>query len=1190
MKHIKTLIVAAALTHNVCGNISAQTASVVINEIMPANIDILIDPSWNYGGFVEFYNPTSTPFVLYGCYLSDDPENLTKWKIADSKATMKSNGFCTIWFDHNDVYCKTQCPFKLDVEGGTIYLSNKSGELIAKQDYPAAVRRCSYARTKDGSEEWSWCAEPTQGKSNNTAKFASTQLDAPVVSKNGQVFTGSLQVTVNIPAGATLKYTTNGSVPTSTNGSTSTTGVFNVSKSIAYRFRLFKDGYLPSDVVTRSYILNDKNFCVPIISVVTDDKNLNGADYGIFVQGNGHGRPGRCAENDNNYYNWNMDWDRPVSMEYFEDGKEVCFAQEVNMSMCGGWSRAWTPHSFKLKANKVYGLKYMPYSFFPDKPHVKTKTLQMRNGGNGASDNSMKIIDGLLQGIVAESGIDIDYQSFKPAFVYINGSLYNVLNMREANNKHFAYSNRGLDDDEIDQFEEDPDSNYVQMEGTKDAFRQWYNLTKTASTAESYEKIKQLVDIDEYVNYMAIQFYLGGDDWPQNNIKGYRPRVEGGKFRFVLFDLDFAFNKTANTFTDFANKQHYTFNRQKGIYSGKQLVNSEIEFVTIFLNMLNNAEFRKKFIDTYCMVAGSVFDPERSKEIITEIANYAETALSQIKKSSWGWTSYETGWDSANKAINNLTTTRQNNMISALKNYAKMKLTGVSSIRGSLKSNIDEGRILMNGMPVPTNKFSGQLFPPMTVSTEAPAGYKFVGWSKGGGTQQVTAFAQGSSWSYYDKGSLDGKQWNKTSYTESWASGNAPIGYKTGSTWAGTTIKTQTAQKLPTYYFRKKFTLDFAPQASNNFTLNLWADDGCIVYVNGTEVGRFNMPSGNVTYNSLASQYCDDYTFPQSMSISSSLLKKGENLIAVEIHNNETTSSDALWDASLVYTAQVAGNVVSTEKEYTLPTTGSFDLTAVWERMSDEELAADRAVPVRINEVSAGNSVYVNEYFSKEDWIELYNTTGKSIDIAGMYLSDNINKPTKFQFQSGDISTVIEPYGFRVVWCDKDEAQSQLHTSFKLGNEQAFVVLTASDQSWADTLQYCPHDGSQTIGRYPDGSNTVYAMNVPTIGKSNLICSYDTVHVELTQEDIAAAIDAPTVINHDGGMSIAYINGYIIVKSEQSAKAQLAVYTMAGQQVASSVMNLAGGHDAYSVNLPSGLYVAVVKDAEGRQCVTKFYR
>ncbi len=801
-----------------------------------------------------------------------------------------------------------------------------------------------------------------------------------------------------------------------------------------------------------------------------------------------------------------------------------------------------------------------------------------------------KALDFLVKNSGVRRNLEVDFFGGEPTlnFDVVKELVAYGRSLEEPNNKHFAYSNRGLDDDEIDQFEEDPDSNYVQMEGTKDAFKELYNLTKTATNTESYEKIKNLLDIDEFINYMAIELYLGGDDWPHNNVKGYRPRIENGKFRFVLFDLDFAFNRGSNAFTAFANEQRYTFNAQMGKYAGKQLQNAEIEFVTIFLNLLNNEEFRKKFIDTFCVVAGSIFEPSRCNEIVTEIADYADMAFNQVTRQDWWGTSTESCWESANRVIDNLSSSRQNTMISAMKSFSRMKLSGKTPIKATLKSNIDDGRILINDQVVPTNRFSGQLFPPITIRTEAPAGYRFVGWTTGSGTQQKNVFGNSSVWYYYDKGSLDGKQWNKDTYTETWSSGTAPIGYKGTSTWAGTTIKTTTAEKKYTYYFRKSFTLDFTPTDENKFTLSFIVDDGCVVYINGKEVGRFNMPSGTIKYNTYASQYCDDFQFPQTIAIPASLLKRGANLIAVEVHNNDVSSSDALWDASLTYTSQTQGTIKSTEQIFALPATGTFDYTAVWEKLPEEELLNDNAVPVRINEVSAGNSMYVNEYFDKEDWVELYNTTNKSVDIAGMYLSDNIKKPKKFQFEKGDVSTVIEPYGYRVVWCDKNVGTSQLHTSFKLGNEHSFVVLTASDETWADTLQYCPHNGDQTIGRYPDGANTVYAMNVPTIGKCNTLCSYDTVHVQLTQEEVALDIDAPSVITRDGTMSMAYINGYIIVKSELRQDAHLVIYNLAGQKVDTSLLAMNGGNNSYKVSLPNGTYIARAKDAEGHECVIKF--
>ena len=144
--------------------------------------------------------------------------------------------------------------------------------------------------------------------------------------------------------------------------------------------------------------------------------------------------------------------------------------------------------------------------------------------------------------------------------------------------------------------------------------------------------------------------------------------------------------------------------------------------------------------------------------------------------------------------------------------------------------------------------------------------------------------------------------------------------------------------------------------------------------------------------------------------------------------------------------------------------------------------------PIRINEVSADNSVFINESFKKRDWIELYNATSNRVDVGGMYLSDKLSNPEKWTIPSG---TVIPARGYLIIWCDKEEG-TQLHAPFKLDNKaENAIVLTSRDKSWADTLIYRSHTPFQSVGLYPDGGCISYVMNRPTIGKANRYNSYD---------------------------------------------------------------------------------------------------
>lgn len=1127
--------------------LSAQ--SVIINELQAANIDMFVDPSFNYGSWIELYNPTDKSISLNGWYVSDDPGNLKKHRIS---GIIKAKSFTVLWFDHFDKqYSPRQIDNKLEYEGGIICISDIEGNLVCSQPYPEAIPRTSYARTEDGGNTWGITAQPTPGKSNQTSLFATERLEAPVINKDGGVYSAKITVRVTIPEGTTLRYTTNGTTPTETNGTVSSSGMFTIGSTKVYRFRLFKEGCLPSSVVTRSYIITDRQYNMPVISVVTDPVNLYDDSLGIMTQGV-NGRPGNGYDTP---CNWNMDWDRPANFEYFTTDGQMVINQETTIERCGGWSRAWLPYSFKVKANKIYeGENFIPYQIFPNKAYLKHRTLQIRNGGN---DNNSRIKDPALQAIVHTSGLDIDGQECQPVAHYINGVYKGLLNIREPNNKHFVEANYALDDDEIDQFEMSPDYGYVQKCGTDESFLQWYNLSANADKEETYEEIRNMVDIDEYINYMAVELYLGSDDWPHNNAKAFKPRREGGKFRFVLFDLDHSFNMTEQTFNTFAGKR-YT-----------------VKLVAIFLNMLKNAQFRKQFIDTYCLVAGSVFVPERCNAIIDSMARNTETVLGYENKSPW-WTAND---------LKTRLSNRQAPMIAALKNFSNMKLSSVREQRVSFMANIPHAKLSVNDIPVPTNKFDGSLFGSIRLKSEAPAGYRFVGW-KSQKSSEMYLFEKGASWYYYDQGSLDGKTW-KTTVMSSWPSGKAPLGYYTGDTnnsrGHNTTLDYggNANNKRSTYYFSKEFTLDHTPTSSDVYTMNFAVDDGMVVYINGKEAARYLMNDGTVNYNTYSSTYASGNPDNGSLTLPANLFKKGKNIIAVEVHNNNATSTDIHFDASLYADIlSVDENTLSTNEEFTLPTNGNLSLTACYEPLTEEEQKQVHKVPVRINEISADNSIYVSAtYFKKNDWIELYNTTGKQVDVAGMYLTDKLSQPHKYQIPaSKTINTMIPPHGFLIVWADKLEPVQQLHASFKLDKEGGHVMLTSADEAWSDTLFYPPHAGHESIGLYPDGGMNLYLMNTPTIAAGNQLSSYAEYLIESELPSMLTPVELP-----DGQMLYAnHTEGRILIKGQYDTSLSVALYTLSGQRLIQTSADLIGGEASLPVSqLTTGIYIIRLQDSHG---------
>lgn len=1097
LSRLKTLFL--SLSFACVGSIYAQT-NLVINEIQVGNIDEFIDPSYNYGGWIELYNTSNAAITLSGMYISDDPTNLKKYRFSSSHGSVPANGFKTIWFDHNSLDgtygtgATTQVRFKLNAEGGTVYISDNNGNKLIELAYPQAISRCSYARITDGAQTWRWTGAPTQGRSNNGSVFADEQVADPVISHDSGIVNSAITVSAEIPAGVTIKYTVDGQTPTASVGQTLTNAGISVSSTKVLRFRAFKQGYLPSGVVTRSYIFRDKNWTLPIVSVSTNSKNLYDNTIGVYTVGTN----GTTGRGQNSKTNKNMDWERPVNFEYITPDGVCQLNQEATFYVSGGWSRHSNPTSFKLKAEKRYDLQnYLQYDFFDQKPFTRNKCILLRNGGN---DVGCRTKDATIQYIIQSSGVYVDGQSYNPCHVFLNGKYHALLNMREPSNKFYAYANYGYDTDFVDAFELSPDAGgQVLKAGTTTAWTRLLSLANKATDATSYNEIvNDLLDIDEYTNYMAAQTWLGCWDWltNNNNTKWFRstdPTTGNGRFHFVMFDLDSAFDN--------------------GNMLGSLKSSSSNNVTTLFNRIAKSADFKKRFITAFCLMDGSVFTADRAKAAANYIGNLVATPLSFDNQSPWG---------SCNEVSNAMSSTSNHSgRINSLKNY--FSITGGMKVK--LNANIEEAQLMVNDQPVPTNKFDGTLFAPVTITASAPAGYNFVGWRMGGGASSTTLMSKGSSWYYYDKGSLDGTDW-KTGSTADWGFAKSPLGY--GSQSFSTTINygNNSSNKYPTYYFRRNISFQTKPGKDDVIIMNYTVDDGCVVYVNGVEAGRHLMPAGNISYNTWATSWCEGNPDSDTMILDSSLFNQGQNVIAVEVHNNSGSSSDIYWDAEILMEKN-DGEVSSTDREITLTKDQTTTLTAVFEPLPEECLLAAGSSPIVINEVSAGNSIFMNELYKRNDWIELYNTTDKNIDLSGMYLSDNENNPHKYQLgvlpsENGIPGNIIKAHGYKIIWADKLDPLYQFHASFKLGNADGeMVMITAADDSWSNKLTYQAHAGDESFGRYPDGGKRTYKMTRPTIASANQLTSYsilvDGEDVNFDVESFLAGIDSPKA---DVGTSI----------------------------------------------------------------------
>ncbi len=178
---------------------------------------------------------------------------------------------------------------------------------------------------------------------------------------------------------------------------------------------------------------------------------------------------------------------------------------------------------------------------------------------------------------------------------------------------------------------------------------------------------------------------------------------------------------------------------------------------------------------------------------------------------------------------------------------------------------------------------------------------------------QTTIVSFGNTWKYLDNGSNQGTAWRTTSFNDaSWAQGPAQLGYGDGDEATVVSFGSNPNKKHITTYFRKTITIADASIFSS-FTLSVKRDDGAVVYINGTERFRTNMPTGTISYNTKASaDAADDGNTSQIISLPAGTLVTGTNVIAVEMHQRAANSDDLSFDLQLTGLGDTNPPIVNT--------------------------------------------------------------------------------------------------------------------------------------------------------------------------------------------------------------------------------------------------------------------------------------
>jgi hypothetical protein len=201
-------------------------------------------------------------------------------------------------------------------------------------------------------------------------------------------------------------------------------------------------------------------------------------------------------------------------------------------------------------------------------------------------------------------------------------------------------------------------------------------------------------------------------------------------------------------------------------------------------------------------------------------------------------------------------------------------------------------------------------------------------WS---GLSQSILVDSGAVWRYLDDGSDQDTPWRHSGFNDSlWAAGPAQLGYGDGDEATVVSYGPDPNSKYVTYYFRHSFLVD-DPSQHPGLLLRLLRDDGAVIYLNGEEIERSNMPTGTIDYLTLASSTVsagDEDAFFESFEDPANLVA-GTNLIAVEVHQRSVTSSDISFDLQLLSAPESVA--VMRKSPYLIYTGHNTEMQVLWQ-------------------------------------------------------------------------------------------------------------------------------------------------------------------------------------------------------------------------------------------------------------------
>lgn len=703
-RHITLLFLVLISLFNAHGQI-------IINEFLCSNASgFLNNETGQFSDWIELYNTNDQDTNLEGFFLSDEKDSLAKWSFP-ANTIVPGNGYILVYPDKLNKGLHLN--FGLSKDGECIYLSDPNGVLHDFIEFGQQKPDVSYGRKPNNIIEWAWFGEPTPGEENSGRFYLRpTENTTPDISPDAGFYEAAIEVVLedNSEESATIRYTTDGSTPTS--NSPIFPKLLIIEETSVIKIRAFSIDKMPGKVVANTYFVGEET-SLPVFSLSVNPEYLWDEETGIYVDGssfNGERSSRNCCQ---------TDWERPINIEFFEANGQLMFSEQAGVQVKGRMNCEFPKKPLGIYFRSKYGNKDIDYPFFQEKPIAQFSSFILRPGGAdgmGNCYNGTMIRDGLLSTLLIDQ-MDIDYEGYRPAVLFINGEYWGIHNIRERNKSDYLATNHDVDPDNLDILENPANGGIIK--GDDLHYMGLLNLARSGEVSDEtgLEKINQLIDLQELLNYQIAEIFVNNEDWAHNNVLCWRPRTADGKWRWVFYDVEGGFG--------LYHENDYTNN----LFGFDE--DNFLKHAFLFRRLLMNPWIKNNFIQGFAAHLNTTFNTDR---VILMIDSLSADIVDEMPKDVHRWKGHITDGGSGCAPISSME--QWESHLAIMKNFARQRpdiirqqildrydLPGMAEIT----MEAEGGSITLNGVE---NAASGSYFldVPVKLTAVPDIGYHFVGW------------------------------------------------------------------------------------------------------------------------------------------------------------------------------------------------------------------------------------------------------------------------------------------------------------------------------------------------------------------------------------------------------------------------------------------------------------------------------